>query len=74
MPWCDLDHKANVKGQIMYFLVNASPELLDVAASNFAGALTGQIKKISVFRVGRVGTLIFFNHYFFWKNILFYEF
>ena len=35
VPWCDLDHKANVKGQIMFFHVNASPEPLDVA-----GALT----------------------------------
>ena len=32
---CDLDPK--VKGQIMFFfLVNASPKPLDVAASNFA--------------------------------------
>ena len=30
----DLD--PNVKGQIMHFLVNASPKLLDVATSNFA--------------------------------------
>ena len=27
-----------VKGQLMYFLVNASPKTLEVAASNFAGA------------------------------------
>ena len=34
-----LDPKVKVKGQIMYFLVNASsPKLLDVAISNFAGA------------------------------------
>ena len=32
----DLDPKVNVKGQIMHFLVNASPKLLDVATSNFA--------------------------------------
>ena len=31
--------QVKVKGQIMYFLVNASsPKLLDVAISNFAGA------------------------------------
>ena len=36
---CDLDPKVKVKGQIMYFLVNASPhKLLDVATSNFAYA------------------------------------
>ena len=35
--FCDLDPK--VKGQLMYFLVNAStPKLLDVATSNFAYA------------------------------------
>ena len=33
---CDLDPKVDVKGQCMYFLVNASP--FDVAISNFAGA------------------------------------
>ena len=34
---CDVDPK--VKGQIMYFLVNASPyKLLEVATSNFACA------------------------------------
>ena len=33
----DLDPK--VKGQIMYFLVNASPKRLDIATSNFAGVL-----------------------------------
>ena len=34
---CDLDPKVKVKGQIMYFLVNASPrKLLEVATSNFA--------------------------------------
>ena len=34
---CDLDPKFKVKGQIMYFLVNASPHrLLEVATSNFA--------------------------------------
>ena len=33
---CDLDPKAKVKGQIMYFLVNASPHnILVVATSNF---------------------------------------
>ena len=32
-------HDPKVKGQIMYFLVNASsPKLLDVAVSKFAGA------------------------------------
>ena len=32
---CDLDPKVKVKGQIMHFLVNASPpKLLDVATSN----------------------------------------
>ena len=36
---CDLDAKVKVKGQIMYFLVNASPhKLLEVATSNFACA------------------------------------
>ena len=36
---CDLDPKVKVKGQIMYFLVNASPhKLLVVATSNFACA------------------------------------
>ena len=36
---CDLDPKFNVKGQIMYFLVNSSPhKLLEVATSNFACA------------------------------------
>ena len=36
---CGLDHKVKVKGQTMYFLVDASsPILLDVAISNFAGA------------------------------------
>ena len=35
----DLDPKVKTKGQIMYFLVNASPpKLLDVATSNFTGA------------------------------------
>ena len=35
----DLDPKVKVIGQIMYFLVNASPhKLLDVATSNFACA------------------------------------
>ena len=34
---CDLGPK--VKGQIMYFLVNASPLIsFDIATSNFAGA------------------------------------
>ena len=34
----DLDPKVKVKGQIMYFLVNTSPQkLLEVATSNFAG-------------------------------------
>ena len=36
---CDLDPKVKVKGQILYFLVNASPhKLLEVATSNFACA------------------------------------
>ena len=36
---CDLDPKVKVKGQIMYFLVNASsPKPLDIATSNFPGA------------------------------------
>ena len=36
---CDLDPKVKVKGQIMYFLVNASPhKLLETATSNFACA------------------------------------
>ena len=36
---CDLDHKVKVKGQIMYFLENASPHnILGVATSNFACA------------------------------------
>ena len=36
---CDLDPKVKVKGQIMDFLVNASPhKLLEVATSNFACA------------------------------------
>ena len=36
---CDLDPMFKVKGQIMYFLVNASPhKLLEVATSNFAFA------------------------------------
>ena len=35
----NLDTKVKVKGQIMNFLVNASPpKLLDLATSNFAGA------------------------------------
>ena len=33
---CDL--KVKVKGQIMYFLENASPHVLEVATSNFACA------------------------------------
>ena len=34
---CDLDPKVKVKGQIMYFLENASPhKVLEVATSNFA--------------------------------------
>ena len=33
---CDLDPKVEVKDQIMYFLVNASPpKRLDLATSNF---------------------------------------
>ena len=32
---CDLDRKVNVKGQIMYFLVNVSPKPLDKATSTF---------------------------------------
>ena len=36
---CDLDPKVKVKGEIMYFLVNASPHnVLEVATSNFACA------------------------------------
>ena len=36
---CDLDPKVKVKGQIMYFLVNASAhKVFKVAASNFACA------------------------------------
>ena len=36
---CRLDPKFKVKGQIMYFLVNASPhQLLEVATSNFVCA------------------------------------
>ena len=35
---CDLDPNVNVKGQIMYFLVNASlPKPLDIAPSYFVG-------------------------------------
>ena len=34
---CDLDSKVKVKGQIMYFLENASPHnVLEVTTSNFA--------------------------------------
>ena len=37
--FCDLDPKVKVKGQIMFFLVKASPhKLLEVATSNFASA------------------------------------
>ena len=36
---CDLDPKVKVKGQILYFLENASPHyVLEVATSNFACA------------------------------------
>ena len=36
---CNLDSKVKVKGQIMYFLENASPHnVLEVATSNFACA------------------------------------
>ena len=36
---CDLDLKVKVKGQILYFLENASPhDVLEVANSNFACA------------------------------------
>ena len=36
---CDLDPKVKVKGQITYFLVNASPhKLFEAATSNFACA------------------------------------
>ena len=36
---CDLDPKVKVKGQIMYFLENASPHNgLEVVTSNFACA------------------------------------
>ena len=35
----DLDPKVMVKGQIIYFYLNASPpKLLEAATSNFAGA------------------------------------
>ena len=36
--FCDLDPKVKVEGQIMYFLVNASHKLLEVAAANLACA------------------------------------
>ena len=36
---CGLGPKVKTKGQIMYFLVNASsPKLLDIAIASFAGA------------------------------------
>ena len=35
---CDLDPKVKFKGQIMYFLVNTSHKLSEVATSNFACA------------------------------------
>ena len=36
---CALDPNVKVKGQIIYFLLNAySPKLLDVAIANFEGA------------------------------------
>ena len=35
---CELDLKVKVTEQILYFLVNASPQPLDVTASNFVGA------------------------------------
>ena len=36
---CDLDPKVNVKGQILNFLVNASPpKVFDVVTSNSVGA------------------------------------
>ena len=36
---CDLDPKVKVKGQILYFLENASPhDVLEVATSNLACA------------------------------------
>ena len=35
---CDLDPKVKVKGQIMYFLENASHNILEVATSKFACA------------------------------------
>ena len=36
---CDLDPKFKIKGQIIHFLLNASPhKLLEVATSNFACA------------------------------------
>ena len=39
MTFCVTLTHPKFKGQIMYFLVNASPpKLLDVATSNFAGA------------------------------------
>ena len=34
----DLETKVNVKGQIMYFLVNASPKRLYVTTPNLTGA------------------------------------
>ena len=37
--FCDLDPNVKVKGQLMYFLVNAFPhKLLEVATTNFACA------------------------------------
>ena len=35
---CDLDPKVKVKGQILNFLVNASPKAFDVVTSNSVGA------------------------------------
>ena len=36
---CDLDPEVKAKGQIMYFLVNASPpKPMDIATLNFPGA------------------------------------
>ena len=35
---CDLVPKVKVKGQIMNFLVNASPKAFDIVTSNSVGA------------------------------------
>ena len=36
---CSLDPKVKVKGQLVYFRVNASPQPFDVLTSNFEDAL-----------------------------------